>query len=172
MVPSKPDLIKAAKTLARTASVHAASRRSGIPIDTIRKLQRSDMEFIGYILEFRTKKMMKTSIALEDAGPLAVQILVDEMKATGDANPRKIRAAKVILQLLPQMRQTTELLIRIRDMEERLQEQHTYLPPPEFIDVETLPSLPPIGEADGDGSSPQFDEAAPGDPGHPGEVPG
>lgn len=152
----------AAKVLAYTASPNRASRKSGIPVAEIRRLQTADIDFAAMVLEYRTANIMKTALALARAGPLAVRVLEDELSIPAgpkkvrkgrppkdnkysvtkevpqEHDPRRIRAAKVVLELFPKMIEIADLASRISLLEQQLSQRVN----PPTVDVEVLPALP------------------------------
>lgn len=134
----------AAKVIARTASVNAASKKSGIPVDELRRLQREDIDFNALVLEHRTKNVMRTAVAIQRAGPLAVKVLTEELSITPgvrkvrrgrppkddkykvtkevspEPDPRRIRAAKIILELFLKATEIVDLASRIAVLEQQV----------------------------------------------------
>ena len=157
-----PSLELAAKVLARTASVTAASRKSGIPTDELRRLQRDDLDFSALVLEHRTKNVMKTAVAVQRAAPLAVKVLHEELsivpgvrrvrrgrppkddkyKVTKETppepDPRRIRAAKIILELFFKATEIIDLASRITVLEQQASRRD--------VVVTVEPTLPAIEE--------------------------
>lgn len=138
-----PPLELAAKVLARTASITAASKKSGIPADELRRLQREDLDFTALVLEHRTKSVMKTAVAVQRAAPLAVKVLHEELsivpgvrkvrrgrprkddkylvtkEVAPEPDPRRIRAAKIILELFFKATEIIDLASRITVLEQQ-----------------------------------------------------
>lgn len=141
-----PRLI-AARVLARTCSPRRAARKSGLALAEVKSLQK-DPIFAQLVLENRTASVMRTVAAIIKAGPLAVQALADELgkeprktrAKTGpkpkdekfaknkplvnsnELDPRRIRAAKMILELLPKYIEIGEIVPRLRKVEETIAE--------------------------------------------------
>lgn len=152
----------AAKVIAHTASVNAASRKSGIPADELRRLQREDLDFSSLILEHRTKNIMKTAVAVQRAAPLAVKVLHEELSITPgvrkvrrgrprkddkylvtkevapEPDPRRIRAAKIILELFFKATEIIDLASRITLLEQQAGRRD--------IVVNVEPTLPALEE--------------------------
>lgn len=138
-----PPLEVAAKVLAHTASITAASRKSGISKDELRRLQREDIDFSAMVLEHRTKNIMKTAVAVQRAAPLAVKVLTEELsitpgvrkvrrgrprkddkytvtkEVTPEPDPRRIRAAKILLELFFKATEIIDLASRITLLEQQ-----------------------------------------------------
>lgn len=156
-----PALHVAAKVLARTASVNTAARKSSISVDELKRLQKEDLEFNSLVLEYRTKNVMRTAMAIQAAGPLAVKVLREELSITPgvrkvrrgrppkdakysphkevapEPDPRRIRAAKVILELWLKATETIDLASRIAVLE-----QQTARAPATFnVEVVSTPAL-------------------------------
>lgn len=149
----------AAKVLARTASVNTASRKSGIPAADLKQLQKSEIDFMSLVLEYRTKNVMRTAMAIQAAGPLAVKVLREELSIqpksrkvrigrppkdakysphrdiTPEPDPRRIRAAKVILELWLKATETIDLASRIAQLEQQVGRRDV------VMDVSSTPAL-------------------------------
>lgn len=155
-----PALELAAKVLAHTASITAASKKSGIPVDELRRLQREDIDFSAMVLEHRTKNVMKTAVAVQRAAPLAVKVLHEELSITPgvrrvrrgrppkdakytvtketppEPDPRRIRAAKILLELFFKATEIIDLASRIMVLEQQARRRDV------VVNVEpTLPAL-------------------------------
>lgn len=153
----------AARVLARTASPRRAAKKSGVDLDTIRAWTR-DPIFQQMVVEVRTSNVMKTVVAIQNAAPIAAKALADELqverpktvrrgrppkdaqfsterpaaKAT-EVDPRRIRAAKVILELFTKFTEMGDLVHRIRHLEDMVTNRQTVDVP--YTDTSSMPAL-------------------------------
>lgn len=139
----------AARILARTGSAHLAARKTGVELSLIRAWER-DPEFVALILDRKSVNVVRTLSALIDCGPKAIAVLKQEMSTAQvkkvrigrppkdnkysphrekepDADPRRIRAAKIIVENFFRAAETADLVERIKTLEAALRRQNNDL---------------------------------------------
>lgn len=133
----------AATVLARTASPKRAAKRAGIDLETLREWQKDPL-FQQMVVEVRTVNVMRTVITIQRAAPIAAKAIAEELqierpqkmrrgrppktgnpvtqpsRASQEIDPRRVRAAKVILELFTKFTEIGDLVHRIRDLEEQV----------------------------------------------------
>lgn len=149
----------AAKVLARTGSPRLAAKKSGLSLDEVRVLQK-DPAFNDQVLEYGTTPAFRTLMGLQHLGTLALKVLREELSVEKikkvrkgrprkdekyspfrsvevNPDPRRIRAAKVVLDHMQMAIEHTHLLARIKSLEEQLQRERG-VPLPAPVEVEVI----------------------------------
>lgn len=155
---------QAATELAKSGSPRRAARVAGVPLDVV-KLWQKDPEFAALVLENRSTDLILTVSTLMSAGPMAAQTLVDQLGARKGkrpgrgpdaaiperqrsrkaaptySDPRKIRAARIILDNIFRFAETIEFMERIKALEEKARVSYNAGVPLEGRVID-LPSTP------------------------------
>lgn len=154
----------AAKCLAHTASLRSASRQSGISVEELRRIKKSDPEFRNLVLEYTTASTLRNARKVERLVGIALKVLKEELSIPNTVrrmkrgSPRKhdldedgchnklpvpnstrVRAAQAVLDLWHKTKELYDTNVRLRDLEDLMLQKS---PGPDIVDVEVIRSLP------------------------------
>lgn len=140
----------ASRELAKHGSPRRAARKAGVELKQVAEWM-GEPEFLAEVRDLRNVPLMMTCAALTRAGPKAVRILENEMDAIdGQENPRKIRAAKIVLELFKSFADMGNLSLRVAELEEAgLWGVKAEEPPPNY----DTPALEGVEDAETDETS-------------------